>query len=61
MCKIMEEVFKEELEAGRNEAKKENLLENIRSLMKNMKWTIQQAMDALEIPKDKQNEYRALI
>ncbi len=53
MCKLMEDL--------QNEAKKETLLDNIRSLMETMKWTAQQAMDALKIPVDKQEEYVELI
>ena len=43
------------------ETKKETLLNSIRNLMETMKCTAQQAMDALEVPADKQEEYRALI
>ena len=53
MCQIMEELLEE--------TKKETLLDNIRSLMRKMKWTAQQAMDALDVPVDKQKEYIALI
>ena len=53
MCKIMEDL--------QNEAKKENLLDNIRSLMKKLNMTAKQAMDALDVPADKQKEYVALI
>ena len=49
------------MEDLQNEAKKETLLDNIRSLMETMKWTAQQAMDALKIPVDKQEEYVELI
>ena len=48
-------------ERGRLEGEKNNLLENIRSLMETMKWTTQQAMDALKVPADKQDELRNLI
>ena len=43
------------------ETKKTTLVENIRSLMKTMKWTAKQAMDALQVPPDKQEEYLPLI
>ena len=49
MCKIPEEL------------QKETLLNNIRSLMKTMKLTAQQAMEALEIPPAKQKELLLLI
>ena len=53
VCKIMEDL--------QNEAKKETLLDNIRSLMKKLNMTAKQAMDALDVPADKQKEYVALI
>ncbi|MBR4905184.1 MAG: hypothetical protein IKZ53_11005 [Selenomonadaceae bacterium] len=53
MCKTIEDLL--------NETKKETLLDNIRSLMETTKWTAQQAMDAFDVPADKQKEYAALI
>ena len=53
MCKIIEDL--------QNEAKKETLLDNIRSLMKKLNLTVQLAMDVLDVPADKQKEYVALI
>ena len=52
---------KEGKDEGRLEGEKKNLIENIRSLMKTMKWTAKQAMDALQVPADKQVEYHSLI
>lgn len=57
MCKIMEELQNE----ARNEGKKETFIKNIRSLMKKLNLTAQQAMDALDVPADEQKEYVALI
>ena len=53
MCKLIEDL--------QEEAKKETLLDNVRSLMETMQWTAQQAMNALKVPIDKQEEYVALI
>ena len=53
MCKIIEDL--------QNEAKKETLLDNIRSLMKKLNLTVQLAMDVRDVPADKQKEYVALI
>ena len=50
--------FSDELE---QRGEKKNLLENIRSLMETLKLTAQQAMDALQVPADKQDELRNLI
>ena len=33
----------------------------IKKLMKNMNWTIDQAMNALEVPEDKREKYRKTI
>ena len=36
-------------------------VENIEKLMKNMSWTIDQAMDVLEVPENKREKYRKTI
>ena len=46
MCKGMEMVINSE----RADATENNLLQNIRSLMKNLKFTLEQAFAALEVP-----------
>ena len=61
MCRVIEEVFAEELAAGKQESEKSILLDNIRNLMETMKWSAEQAMSALKIPVDKQEELRPLI
>ena len=35
--------------------------DSIKKLMKNMNWTIDQAMNALEVPEDKREKYRKSI
>ena len=57
MCKAMEDMRNEALERGREE----KLVENIRSLMQTLKFSAQQAMDALQVPLDKQNSYIAKL
>ena len=52
---------KQAAEQAAAETKKETLLENIRSLMKTLNLTAQQAMDALQISADKQKEFISLI
>ena len=49
------------LEIAADESQKETLLKNVRNLMKNLNLTLQQAMDALGIPSEKQEELRLLI
>ena len=38
-----------------------NQTDSIKKLMKNMSWTIDQAMDVLEVPEDKREKYRKTI
>lgn len=61
MCKVIEDLFAEELAEGKKESEKETSIKGIRNLMKNLNLTLQQAMDALDIPADKQQELRSLI
>ncbi len=37
------------------------MVQSLQSLMNTMKWTVQQAMDALEIPDAEQSRYEKLI
>ena len=69
MSSIIAEIFKDEIaeaaqkakEEGKAEEKEKTLIENIRSLMKKLNLTAQQAMDALEVPANEQEKYIALI
>ena len=58
---LLEMAAEEAAEKAVAETKKNTLVENIRSLMETTKWTAKQAMDALQVPEDKQQEYMALI
>ena len=53
MCKIMEDMRNEAAEFSREET----IINNVKSLMESVKWTAQQAMDALKIPVDEQSKY----
>ena len=46
---------------GMEKGLEKGLLSSIEKLMKTMKWTVQQAMDALEVPESEQPHYAALI
>ena len=48
-------------EAGINEGTEKTMISSIRNLMDTMKWSAQQAMDALKIPANEQPKYAALI
>ena len=43
------------------ETEKKSKLEDIRSIMKKLNMTAQQAMEILDVPTDKQNEYASLF
>ncbi len=48
-------------EEGRQEGQRETLLETINNLMTNMKWTAEQAMEAMGIPAEKWGSYKAKL
>ena len=57
MCQALKELMKDEIE----EEKRDTVLGNIKELMKNMKWTAKQAMEALGIPDADQSKYSAML
>lgn len=57
MCQALKELMKDEIE----EEKRDTVLGNIKELMKNMKWTAKQAMNALGIPDAEQSKYSAML
>jgi CRISPR/Cas system CSM-associated protein Csm2 small subunit len=57
MCQALQELMKDEIEEKVNNAETETQVKNIRNLMKNFKCTVEQAMDALEIPQQKREIY----
>ena len=61
MCKIIEDLFAEELAEGKKESENKSKLKDIRNLMETMALTAEQAMNALKLPADKQDELRPLI
>ena len=57
MCEVLDRVEAKGEAKGIDKAR----LESIKNLMKNVGWTIQQAMDALGIPKSEQSRYVAKL
>ena len=57
MCEVLDRVEAKGEAKGIDKAR----LESIKNLMKNVGWTIQQAMDALGIPKSEQSKYVAKL
>ena len=49
------------MEQGMEQGHESSLLQSIKNLMDSMKWSAQQAMDALKIPKDEQEKYAARL
>ena len=57
MCQAVEELGKKMAEAE----KQETLVQSIKNLMKNLRMTIEEAMDALSIPSDQRDIYTNLV
>lgn len=53
MCNLSEGIWNEAIETKQ--------IQSIKSLMKTMKWTIEQAMNALEVPENEQKKYKELV
>ena len=54
----VKELFKEE---GREEGARNSTVEHIKEIMQKLKYTIEQAMDLLNIPGDERADYRKII
>lgn len=61
MCKAMKELMKDEIKEERNDATEQERVLNIKSMMKNLKLSATQAMDALDIPVSEQRKYIPLL
>ena len=65
MCDALRELMKEEIEEerkkGRESGRENAILTSIQNLMDSMKWTAEQAMDALKLPMDDRAKYAAKL
>jgi hypothetical protein len=61
MCRISEEIYNEGVERGIERGARDRLLENVRSMTKNLKITAQQALDVLDVPKSEQTRLIAML
>ena len=69
MCEALRELMKDEIEErerkaalqAEQKAKRESTIELIKNLMDSMKWTAEQAMDALKLPVDDRAKYVAKL
>ena len=71
MCEALRELMKDEIEReieererkaalqAEQKAKKESTIELIRNLMDSMKWTAEQAMEAMKVPVKEREQYMA--
>ena len=59
MCEVMEQLRDESIERGMQIGIEQTKAEDIKFLMRKLGYTIQQAMDFLEIPTAEQNKYLA--
>ncbi len=61
MNRLGQMLMDEGMEKGIEKGIELNQTNSIKKLMKNMSWTIDQAMNALEVPEDKREKYRQTI
>lgn len=61
MNRLGQMLMDEGMEKGIEKGIELNQTDSIKKLMKNMSWTIDQAMNALEVPEDKREKYRQTI
>ncbi len=57
----IEKGLKEGMEKGLKKGAENGMIQALQSLMNTMKWTVQQAMDALEIPDGERSRYAKLL
>lgn len=61
---LMDEGMEKGIEKGIEQGIEKSIekgIDSIKKLMKNMSWTIDQAINALEVPEDKREKYRQTI
>ena len=61
MCRISEEIFNEGVEQGIKQGARDKLLENVRSMVRNLQITAQQALDALDVPESERAGIIAML
>lgn len=58
---LMKEEIEEEIKEEGNKTRESAILTSIQNLMDSMKWTAEQAMDALKLPMDDRAKYAARL
>jgi hypothetical protein len=57
VCLAIELMKQEAAEKAREETRQKDMITSIRNLMDTMKWTVDQAMEALKIPEEEREKY----
>ena len=58
---IFMEVYKDKIDEQKNETERETKIIDIKNLMINLKFTVEQAMEALSIPQSQWDTYAGLV
>ena len=61
MCNFSDGIEERGIRKGRMEGKQETLVENLKSMMRNLKLTAEEAMAILEVPEGKRQMYQKLL
>ena len=61
MCKILEDMRNEAARDGARKAELQTTVTRINDIMKNLKLTVDQAMDALNVPQSQRGTYAGLV
>lgn len=61
MCKAIRDILKDERREGKQEGRQETLIENLNSLMQKCQFTLDQAMDVLNVELTQREKYRVLL
>lgn len=65
MCELFEKMYNEAKDLGRIEGRqeglREGLLENVRAMTETLHFSVEQALDALKVPKADQPRYLAML
>ena len=59
MCEALRELMKDEIESEIEDRERKTKIELIRNLMDSMKWTAEQAMEAMKVPVKEREQYMA--
>ena len=61
MCKIMDEIWQEGMERGMAQGMERNRLESLRTIMRKMRLSAEDAMAMLDVPQDRWQKYKTLL